>query len=340
MPGRDRLNLRFVALVLGVIVVGCFAVWQFQGSLGNFWTHHIASVRPSSSSAAKIVSSSELVSRSSSSKQPIFWVGSRAGSELELTSSAGGPSFVRYLPAGESAGVATPSLTVAAYPMANAYKITATVATRPGSVKVKVPAGVAFYERSHPHSIYLAFAGADYQVEVFDPTPRTALHLAQSGAVKPLAKLTSTSTSSSTSAAESARAVTASSLAAIAARSGHPVYWAGTGRGTTEYRGTADGRAYVRYLPKGVNVGAARPYLTLGTYPLKHAYATTSSLSQRPNAVAVNVSKGAGVAFYLTKHPTSVYVAYPGADFQVEVFSPTPNIARQLVARGEVTTVG
>jgi len=334
LPERNHLNLRLAALAFSVIVVGCFAGWLFQDSINNAWHDHVASMWSSPGTGARIVSSSELASLSGSSNQPIFWVGAQAGSQYELTTSAGGPSFVRYLQAGESAGAARTSLTVAAYPMANAFKVTATVAARPGAVKVQVPSGIAFYERSHPHSVYLAFAGSDYQVELFDPLPLAALHLAQSGAVQPVVKLASTSS------AASALAVTASSLAAIAARSGQQIYWAGVGRGTTEYRGTSDGRVYIRYLPKGVSVGAAQPYLTLATYPLKNAYATTRSLSKRANAVPVKVAKGAGAAFYLKQHPTSVYVAYPGSDYQVEVFDPTASIARRLVTRGGVTTVG
>src|SRR5471032_3238051 len=293
MPTRKRLNLRLAVLVFGVAAVGCFGGWLFQSRINNFWADHVASLWSSSGSAASIVSSSELVSRSGSLHRPIFWVGAQAGSEYELTTTADGRSFVRYLQVGESAGVAKAALTVAAYPMANAYNVSATVAGRPGVVRVQVPSGVAFYERSHPQSVYLAFAGSDYQVELFDPTPLAALRLARSGAVQPVVKLTSISSGASSSAA-GVYAVTASRLASIAARSGQRVYWAGRRSGTTEYRAGAGGRVYVRYLPEGVGVAAAQPYLTLATYPLKNAYATTRTLSRRANAVALKVVKGAG----------------------------------------------
>jgi hypothetical protein len=134
--------------------------------------------------------------------------------------------------------------------------------------------------------------------------------------------------------------VTASGLAAIAARSSRPIYWAGGRGGTTGYRASADGRVYLRYVPRGAGVSATRQDLTLGTYPLKNAYATIRALSHGTGAVEVKVAKGGGVAFYLKQHPTSVYLAYPGTNAQVEVFSPNAGVARKLVARGGVTPVG
>jgi hypothetical protein len=324
MPGRWQLWV--VALVLAVVVTGGFAVWQFQGG-------------STSKSGARIVSASDLISLSGSLGQPIYWVGSRAGAEYELTSSAGGPTFVRYLQTGETAGGTRPSLTVAGYPMANAFSVTTAVATRPGAVKVKVPTGVAFYQRAHPQSVYVAFVGSDYQIELFDPAPQVAIQLAKSGAVRPVAKLAASATKTASSAAVSASAVTASKLASIAKQSGKQIYWAGVGSATTEYRSTTAGRAYVRYLPKGTSVGAPGKYLTVGTYPLKDAYAVTRSLSHRPTAIALRAVPGGAVAFSSRLHPASVYLAYPGSNYQIEVFSPKAGDARALVARGGVTTV-
>ena len=45
-------------------------------------------------------------------------------------------------------------------------------------------------------------------------------------------------------------------LRALVSASGHPVYWAGPRyRATYELSELSDGRIYVRYLPKGVEVG-------------------------------------------------------------------------------------
>jgi hypothetical protein len=56
--------------------------------------------------------------------------------------------------------------------------------------------------------------------------------------------------------------------------------------------------------------------------------------------VAVPIAGKAGVAFYMKAKPLSVYVAFPDSKYQIEVYSPTPKVARHLVAAGRVTQVG
>jgi len=90
----------------------------------------------------------------------------------------------------------------------------------------------------------------------------------------------------------------------------------------------------VRYLPAGVKVGAGQPYLTVATYPLQGAYATTLAAADEAGAVKVPVKDG--VAFYTGTRPTSVYVAFKGTDEQIEVFDPSPAKLRKLVAAGKV----
>ncbi len=125
------------------------------------------------------------------------------------------------------------------------------------------------------------------------------------------------------------------SLAAL----GVPIYWAGQQSGVTyELTKTADNRVLVRYLPAGEKIGTKTPYLTIGTYPVKNAFAVTSRVAHSSSSVTVPVGHG-GVAFYSRAAPTSVYVAYPGYDYQVEVFDPSPAQARSI-ASGRLVPVG
>ena len=67
-------------------------------------------------------------------------------------------------------------------------------------------------------------------------------------------------------------------LKALAARLGHPIYWAGPRAGYTyELTQTPSGKVYIRYLPSGTKVGDPRPrFLTVATYPFPGAYAAVA----------------------------------------------------------------
>jgi hypothetical protein len=48
---------------------------------------------------------------------------------------------------------------------------------------------------------------------------------------------------------------------------------------------------------------------------------------------------GGGFAFADEKRPTSVYLAFPDLDLQIEVYDPKPGRAQQLVASGQIAPV-
>src|SRR5438876_10824865 len=118
-----------------------------------------------------------------------------------------------------------------------------------------------------------------------------------------------------------ARAASARSLAALPAAVHHPVYWAGPKPGFTyELTRTGDGRIFIRYLPSGVRVGTNQPrYLTIATYPVQNALAAVRVIGKRSGSAPVPIS-GGGIAAVDKAHPTSVYLAYPGSPYQIEVF--------------------
>jgi hypothetical protein len=135
-------------------------------------------------------------------------------------------------------------------------------------------------------------------------------------------------------------AVSAQDLAALPATVHHPVYWAGPKPGFTyELTRTSDDQIYIRYLPAATPVGVKRPYLTIGTYPVRDAVAAVRRIAKRLHVKPAALSDG-GVAVQDTKHPTSVYFAYPGVPYQVEVFDPSPARARSLVLSGKITALG
>jgi hypothetical protein len=131
-------------------------------------------------------------------------------------------------------------------------------------------------------------------------------------------------------------------LTDLAKSVGHPIFWLGHRSGTTyELVKTKNGTMYVRYLPAGVRVGAAGEYLTVVTYPFPGAYAAIQSVAKQSGTSSVTLADG---ALAETSAPagrsTNVHVAYPGVDYQVEVFDPTPGAAMQFLRHGDLAAFG
>jgi len=117
-----------------------------------------------------------------------------------------------------------------------------------------------------------------------------------------------------------------------------PIYWIGEQAGITyELTKTTDGRVFVRYLPVGVPAGSTQAYLTIGTYPVANAYSVVRQLAQKSGMIKLATKKG--VAFYNQDSPTNVYMAYPGSNYEIEVFDPSASRAQLLAASGKLSPV-
>jgi hypothetical protein len=121
---------------------------------------------------------------------------------------------------------------------------------------------------------------------------------------------------------------------------GRPIYWAGPRDDSSyELTVTAGGRAYVRYLPRGIAAGDTRAdFLTIGTYPGTQAYENLKKVSTGP-AVHSNLLDDGGLLVAPKRLPKSVYLAYPEADYQIEVYDSTSGAARRLALNGLITQV-
>ncbi len=129
-------------------------------------------------------------------------------------------------------------------------------------------------------------------------------------------------------------------LEQLASSSAGPIYWAGPRKGFSyELTRTADGRTYVRYLPRGVRAGNRRAeFLVVGTYERPHAFADLKRAGTRSSALSVKLARG-GVLVFAKELPHSVYIGYPGASDQVEVYAPSGQTARGLVLHGKITPI-
>lgn len=96
---------------------------------------------------------------------------------------------------------------------------------------------------------------------------------------------------------------------------------------------------YIRYLSVDARLGDPRGiFLTIGTYPVAHAYAETERVALERGAWTHRLP-GGGIAVSRASRPTSVYLSYPRSPVQVEVYDPDPARARQLVLSGRVRPV-
>jgi hypothetical protein len=132
------------------------------------------------------VSAAELRSLADARNEDVYWAGSLPARRLELTDTKRG-TFVRYLPEKAEIGDEQPLyLTVATYELPRAYAVVAEAANRRGAADRRLPGGgLAVWQTARPTSIYLARAGSDRLVEVFDPDPQRARDLILSGRIRP-----------------------------------------------------------------------------------------------------------------------------------------------------------
>ncbi|HEX3240925.1 MAG TPA: hypothetical protein VHR18_12440 [Solirubrobacterales bacterium] len=129
-------------------------------------------------------------------------------------------------------------------------------------------------------------------------------------------------------------------LQELSATIGHPVFWAGAPSVGTELELTrADDAVYVRYLSGDGEVGDQRGrFTTVGTYPVPGAFAVVSRAAEQPTAVTRDLP-GGGLALLDARRPQSVYLAWPGSGYEVEVYDPSPKRALDLVLTGAVAPV-
>ena len=137
---------------------------------------------------ASAASEAELRSYAASASTPVYWAGPRTGQTYELTRTADGRVYVRYLPEDVKVGDPRPQfLTVGTYPRPNAWAELRRASREPGAVSRQLPNdGMMVFSRSKPTSVYVGFAGGRYQIEVYAPSPGSARKLVESGQIVPV----------------------------------------------------------------------------------------------------------------------------------------------------------
>ena len=251
--------------------------------------------------------------------------------QLERTSVGADRILVRYLPPDVTIGSPTRYPTVGTYIVPNAYAAAQRAASKPGAVRIKVAtSAIAFSTKAHPLNAWITYPGSRFQIEVFDPTPGRARQLVASGKV---ARVPGTPIENRPV------VVSVKSLTKVATAAQRPIYWAGPQPNQTyELTKTSQGAFLLRYLTPGTQIGVATPHLTVGTYPVANALAAVKRLSLAKGASMIKLP-GGGIAAVNPRFPRSIYLAFPGSPYEVEVFDPSLAHARQLVTSGQIIAV-
>jgi hypothetical protein len=319
-PSQTPVRLRRfrIAAAVAIALALAFIIWLIVRDDDN------------SSSEARAVSADEIRTLANSVGHPVFWVGPQEGRTYELTRQENGTIIIRYLPQGAEVGDKKPYLSVATYPFPGAFPAIEKAADQPNSGSFKIPEdGLAVYAKRYPQSIHVAYPGTNYQAEVFDPKRRSAAALLRSGQLTALGD-------------QGGRASSASQgeLRSLARSVRHPVYWVGPQANSTyELIRASGGKIIIRYLPSGEEIGSQKPYLSVATYPFQGAFRAIQELAKQESQVAIKLPDG-GLAVYDRSYPKSIHLAYPGSDYQVEVFDPSAERVRGLVSSGQVSNIG
>jgi hypothetical protein len=307
------LILRLVVMLVLAVIVGA-VIWPAVRGGGSPTTTSVVSEKGLQKLVANL-------------GQPVYWVGPQTGVRYELDHRSNGQILVRYLSGTEKPGAAE-ALAVGTYPMTNAYGTTVALGKKKGWQKLDTGTGgvTAFINTVRPYSTFFALPGVDYQVEVYDPKPGFAAEIVKEGRAVQVVQ-------------GERLGLTLSGLEKKVASLGRSVYWIGPRQGVTyEYTGNPNGNVYIRYLTRGAAVGSTDTYPTVGTYPMKKAFDVTKSNTSTPGVVRVKVAGGA--AFYRESSPASVFIAFKGSDYQIEVYSPTSGQALAAVRSGEIKPIG
>jgi len=132
--------------------------------------------------------------------------------------------------------------------------------------------------------------------------------------------------------------LSAAGLKTLAGAVGQPIYWAGpTSNVMYELTRNSTAKVYVRYLPFGVEAGAPKgDYLIVATYPFPGAYEALQKVAGGQEQTV----PGGGIALVDAGYPQSVHIAFPGVDYQLEVYDPSPQRALEVAVSGDVQPVG
>jgi hypothetical protein len=180
---------RRIGAITTVVVVTAFAVWLFLRENGgsDAALPGVVVATEVEPFGPELATGDDIKDAAARVGHPIYWAGRHQDGDLELTLTADGRAYVRYLTEGAAPGDGKADfLTVGTYRVDNAENALESVASRAGRESFDVPGGgLAVSDTAEPQRVYFTPAGSDLQIEVFDPEAGHARELVASGQIQP-----------------------------------------------------------------------------------------------------------------------------------------------------------
>lgn len=125
--------------------------------------------------------------------------------------------------------------------------------------------------------------------------------------------------------------LTESELKSIIRENNIQAYWTGPIKDATySLNSSTAGQVFIRYVPKGEECDDVRPnFRVIATYEEVDAFATTESAGTTADGVSLLNTDGS-IVYFNKNVPTNIYVAYPGINYQIEIYDPDPKEAVSL----------
>jgi hypothetical protein len=163
------------AVAAAALIVGWLVVQHSR-------TETLSSVNP------VLVSQSKLEHLARAVDHPVYWAGPKSGYSYEVTATHDGRFYVRYLPTGVAAGDPRATfLTVGTYARASAFADLEHAANAKNTRQLSLDNHkLLVFAPNYPQTAYFGFLGAEYQVEVYDPSGGAASRLVLAGKIVPV----------------------------------------------------------------------------------------------------------------------------------------------------------
>jgi hypothetical protein len=109
------------------------------------------------------------------------------------------------------------------------------------------------------------------------------------------------------------------------------VYWSGPISGASySINANQAGQVFVRYIKKGQKCDSqTRDFRVIATYAQAGAFESTKAAGNQANGVSLANTDGS-IVYFNKESPSNVYLAYPGIEYQIEIYDPDPKEAVSL----------